>query len=170
MTLTSLYNNEARDLALWKTEMPNEPGSITNLVLVESDHLTKFTAGELNGIWGGDLVDLLKIIHHFEARILACLESQDRDILSLDIDDILDYREFNTDENDTLDYQESDIDWEENYKEYCEEYIQPPPSLNEVIIESTTLNIEEKTLEHPRVLKKTHLLWSLISKMITLAI
>lgn len=36
--------------------MPNEAEDvITNLVLVESDNLTKFTAGELNGFREGDL-------------------------------------------------------------------------------------------------------------------
>ncbi|RGB40481.1 hypothetical protein C1646_753201 [Rhizophagus diaphanus] len=48
--LTSLYNNEARDIVLWKTEILNEPeNAITKLVLAEGNNLTKFTAEELNG-------------------------------------------------------------------------------------------------------------------------
>lgn len=70
MTLTSLYNNEARDLALWKTKMPNEPEDvITNLVLVESDNLTKFTAGENH---------THIILKQELTGVFACLESQDR--------------------------------------------------------------------------------------------
>lgn len=48
--------NEARDIVLWKTEMPNEPeNAFTDLILAEGDNLTKLTAGELNRFWGEDL-------------------------------------------------------------------------------------------------------------------
>ncbi|RIA90129.1 hypothetical protein C1645_823750 [Glomus cerebriforme] len=53
--------NEAKDIVLWKTDMPNESeDAFANLVLAEGDNLSKLTAGELNKFWGGNLSRSLK--------------------------------------------------------------------------------------------------------------
>ncbi|PKY21167.1 hypothetical protein RhiirB3_409176, partial [Rhizophagus irregularis] len=45
--------DEARDIVLWKTEMPNElEDAFTNLILAEGDNMTRLTAGILTRFWG----------------------------------------------------------------------------------------------------------------------
>ncbi|PKC17426.1 hypothetical protein RhiirA5_405892 [Rhizophagus irregularis] len=75
--------NNARDIVLWKTEIPNElEDAFMNLVLVEGDNLTKFTKGELNNFWKGDLGQTLEGHTHIiiESPYLVLKQEKDDEI------------------------------------------------------------------------------------------
>ncbi|CAB5383408.1 unnamed protein product [Rhizophagus irregularis] len=72
--------NNARDIVLWKTEIPNEPeDAFMNLVLVEGDNLTKFTKGELNNFWKGDLGQTLEGHTHIIIELPYLVLKQEKD-------------------------------------------------------------------------------------------
>ncbi|GBB90252.1 hypothetical protein RclHR1_17130004 [Rhizophagus clarus] len=74
--------NEARDIVLWKTNLPNElEDAFKNLILAEGDNLTELTAGELNRFWGEDLGRPLKDHTHIIIDSPALVYKQEIDRL-----------------------------------------------------------------------------------------